>query len=103
MQAIHLRIAAAIVGKSDHDNPTDAVLRTELKNQRELSAESSRAISRAVFAYYRWREWLRDQPITEQLVQAMDLQERFGLQYSQRQDRQAELPPPFTDAELAAK
>ena len=103
MQAIHLRIAAAIIGKSDHDNPADAVLRVELKNQRELSAESSRAISRAVFAYYRWREWLGDQPMTDQLVQAVDLQERFALRYSQRQNREAELPPPFTDAELSAK
>jgi len=103
LQLLHLRIAAAVIGKSDYDNPADAVLRAELKNQRELSAESSRAISRAVFAYYRWCKWLRDQPITDQLVQALDLQDRFELEYSQPQNAKAELPPPFTDAELAAK
>src|SRR6185369_11331096 len=95
--------AAAVIHKSDRDHPADGVLRVELKNQRELSASSSREISRAVFAYYRWCKWLGDKPITDQLVQALDFQDRFALRYSQRQTGEAELPLPFTDAELAAK
>ena len=86
-----LRIAAAVIGKADLKNPADAVLRIELKNYRDLSAESTRAISRAVFAYYRWWKWLGNQAVTEQLAEAMGLQERF-----------LDHPSSFTDEALAA-
>ena len=67
-----LNISAAIVSQVGPQNPADAVLRAELKSHRKLSPGSSRAISRAVFAYYRWWKWLGGPPIPQQLIRAIE-------------------------------
>jgi 16S rRNA (cytosine967-C5)-methyltransferase len=86
-------IAGSVITKSDREHQADAVLRTELKRQRDLPPELSRETARAVFAYYRWFGWLDgDQPIRQQLQQADRLSERFRRE-----------PASFSDAELLAK
>ena len=84
--------AAEVVSKVDQQNPADAVLRAELKRQRDIPPELSRSITQAVFAYYRWWTWLKEQPLDDQLHQAMQLQERFSDE-----------PSTFTFEELASK
>ena len=84
--------ASEVLRKVDPQNPADAVLRAELKSQRHLSPESSGAISRAVFAYYRWWRWLGEQPVADQLHKALALQERFSKE-----------PSDFSFEELASK
>ncbi len=89
MQHAFLRIAAEVIRQADATNRADAVLRAELKKYR-MSPESSRGISKAVFAYYRWWKWLGNKPVPDQLAEAMVLQQRFSDQ-----------PSEFTDDELA--
>jgi 16S rRNA (cytosine967-C5)-methyltransferase len=73
-----LKIAALVIQKADREHPADAVLRTELKNQRGLSRESSRDVAEAVFAYYRWLGWLdRTRPLPGQILDAVELGRRF--------------------------
>ena len=68
-------------------------MRAELKAQRGLSREEGAQVSRAVFAYFRWRGWLDEgKPIREQIERALDLAERYARQ-----------PESFTDAELIAR
>ncbi len=84
------RIAAEVISKSDGEHPADAVLRTVLKTATALSREDSRAISRAVFAYYRWFGWFDPaHGIALQLETAKQLGERFRKN-----------PQGFSEAEL---
>jgi 16S rRNA (cytosine967-C5)-methyltransferase len=55
-----LEIAQMVIRQSSRTRPADAVLRTVLKQERTLTPPSSRAVAAAVFAYFRWREWLGD-------------------------------------------
>lgn len=71
------QIAASIIAKSDREHPADGVLRAELKKA-GVSRTEGGAISRAVFAYYRWLGWLDEQsPMVEQLQGAIELNESF--------------------------
>ncbi len=92
MQASVENIAAAIVTQAGLQSPADAVLRAELKRHRQLSPESTRKVTRMVFAYYRWLHWLGPGPVKQQVAKAIKFQERFHHQ-----------PASFTDAELAEK
>ncbi len=79
IQANVVAIAAAVIQQADRQHPADAVLRAELKRQRGLGPATARAISRAVFAYYRWLGWLdQQQPLSRQLADVEQLQERFS-------------------------
>lgn len=71
-------IAAAVIGKSNREHPADAVLRLELKRATGISREQGRAISRAVFAYYRWLGWLEEgAPMEERISHALKLDDEF--------------------------
>ena len=72
------RVAASIISKSDRLHPADSVLRAELKAAKGLSREEGRAISRLVFACYRWRGWVETgQKISEQLKVVREFDKRF--------------------------
>ena len=86
-------IAADVVRQANLENPADAVLRAVLKKQRELLPEESRAVSRAVFAYYRWKGWLDGgDGMFKRLAQADELQQRFTHR-----------PASFSETELRAR
>jgi 16S rRNA (cytosine967-C5)-methyltransferase len=58
--------------------PADAVLREYLGANRTLGAVGKRSVSRAVFAYFRWLNWLsRSESLQKQVLSALDLQARF--------------------------
>jgi 16S rRNA (cytosine967-C5)-methyltransferase len=85
-------IIERVIRSANREHPADAVLRQELKGQRELSPEAAAHVSRAVFSYYRWRGWLDARhPIRDQTEQARVLARRFANE-----------PEAFSDAELVA-
>lgn len=86
-------LAEGIIRAATREHPADGVMRAELKAQRGLSREEGARVSRAVFAYFRWRGWLDEgRPIREQVERALALAERY-----------ASKPESFTDAELIAR
>ena len=73
-----LKIASVVVTRADRNMAADRVLRTELRSQRGLMPQESRAISRAVFAYYRWVGWLNAaDALPKRLEEAAELQQAF--------------------------
>ncbi len=74
-----LNHAARVLASVADDLPADAALRRYLYGARRLGAPEKRAISRAVFAYFRWRQWLdaRDS-LQKQVGEAEGLQARFN-------------------------
>ncbi|HEY0943941.1 MAG TPA: RsmB/NOP family class I SAM-dependent RNA methyltransferase [Opitutaceae bacterium] len=70
--------AARILRSVSPDTPADEALRRELGAQRTLAPSEKRAVTRAVFAYYRWLRWLDSSAsLQAQLAAAADLQRRF--------------------------
>lgn len=73
-----LNRAARLIERVSPEMPADAVLREELSGNRELSASEKRALSRAVFVYYRWWKWLDGaESLQRRLAASTDLQARF--------------------------
>ena len=84
-----LQFAATVIAKVSREHPADAVLRAELKAAR-LPRRDAGAVSRAVFAFERWRGWLDDaRAPAVQVAEALALAERFARE-----------PESFADAEL---
>ena len=78
MGARVLKTAWKVISKANREHPADAVLRIELRNRDGISREEGRATSRAVFAFYRWREWLNWKEAPErQVARALELQGAF--------------------------
>ncbi|MBI3418280.1 MAG: RsmB/NOP family class I SAM-dependent RNA methyltransferase [Verrucomicrobia bacterium] len=70
--------ARAVISEADARHPADLVLRAKLKGAREISRWDARAVSRAVFTFYRWRGWLdASQPLAAQLKYALELAANF--------------------------
>ena len=87
------RIAEQVIAKADREHPADAVLREQLKGQANLSRIGAGEISRAVFNYYRWLNWLdAGLPIADRIRHAIRLADQFSKNVGM-----------FSDAELAAK
>jgi 16S rRNA (cytosine967-C5)-methyltransferase len=58
--------------------PADAALREYLPGRRSLGAVGRRSVSRAVFAYYRWLNWLeKEESAQKRIARALDYQARF--------------------------
>lgn len=74
-----LNQAARILGLVQAGTPADQALRESLTQDRHYTAPGiRRAVSRAVFAYYRWWRWLEETDSRQrQLSAALDLQDRF--------------------------
>ncbi len=88
-----LAAAAKVVQGSNREHPADRVLRQVLKNHHGLSQETTRQISRGVFAYFRWRGWLEAaRPLQQQVRAALGLSERFARE-----------PASFAEPELVAR
>jgi 16S rRNA (cytosine967-C5)-methyltransferase len=75
---IIIRVAADVIAQSDREHPADGVLRKELKVAKGISREEGRAVSRAVFAYYRWLGWLdHKEAIEKQIEEAVNRNRAF--------------------------
>jgi 16S rRNA (cytosine967-C5)-methyltransferase len=88
-----LSLAAGVVSQADRDHPADAVLRRELKARRGLSQALASEVSRAVFAFCRWRGWIdRHAPLPKQIGSACEIRDEFRRS-----------PEGFPDGDLQAK
>src|SRR5437588_1491200 len=86
-------LAERVIRAASRQRPADEVLRQTLKSEGRLSPEAAGFISRAVFAYYRWRGWLQShEPLRVQIEAALDLAGRFSRH-----------PRSFSDAEIVAR
>jgi len=85
--------ACKIIEQADREHPADAVLRETFKRLRVFNADETRAISNAVFTYFRWRGFLNaDDDNEAQFRQAFKLAAQFERD-----------PFSLTDDELRAK
>ncbi len=74
-----LNHAARVLASIARDLPADAALRRYLYNAKRLGPREKRAISRAVFAYFRWLQWLDPKAsFQKRLEHSAALQERFS-------------------------
>lgn len=75
-----LNHAARIIGAVDRERvPADGALRHYFLETRHLRPPERRNISRAVFAYFRWLNWLdRKASLQKQVVHSNELQIRFN-------------------------
>jgi len=88
-----LPTACKIIAQADREHPADTVLRETFKRLRVFNADETRAISNAVFIYFRWRGFLNsDDDIETQFRQACKLAAQFERD-----------PFSLTDDELRAK
>lgn len=70
--------AAHIISQVSPEEPADAVLRREVGSNRELESHEKRALTGAVFGYYRWLRWLEEsRALPQRVLAAIDLQRRF--------------------------
>lgn len=67
-----------MLGTIAPDLPADAALRRYFYHAKHLGGREKRAISRAVFAYFRWLQWLNPkESFQKQVAQAASLQAQF--------------------------
>jgi 16S rRNA (cytosine967-C5)-methyltransferase len=70
--------AARVIDHIGPDRPADAALREYLAEHRRISPAEKRDVSRAVFSYHRWYQWLDLRASFQtQLAAAVYLQDRF--------------------------
>jgi 16S rRNA (cytosine967-C5)-methyltransferase len=73
-----LNQTALILAGVSAKTPADAALRAFFAKNRRLNSAVRRQITRAVFSYYRWREWLDPRsPWQKKIADALALQDRF--------------------------
>lgn len=73
-----LNHGARILGGISPDVPADSALRHYFVELRHLGPREKRMISRLVFAYFRWRQWVEPRlSLQKQLEQAWTWHERF--------------------------
>jgi 16S rRNA (cytosine967-C5)-methyltransferase len=73
-----LNHAARVLATVAPDMPADAALRRYLYGAKRLGPREKRAVSRAVFSYFRWLRWLEPKAsLQKQLEEASALQARF--------------------------
>lgn len=80
LDSVILNHAARILDAAARDNaPADRALRHYFLETRHLGPREKRAISRAVFAFFRWLQWLDSSASFQKRVEhAATLQERFN-------------------------
>jgi len=70
--------AARVLERLRPGIPADAALREYLAGNRTLGAVGRRSVSRAVFAYFRWLNWLGPgESAQKRVLRALDYQARF--------------------------
>lgn len=78
MNAIFNHAARILTAAAQENAPADRALRHYFLEMRHVGPRDRRAISRAVFAYFRWRQWLDPKSsFQKQVEQALTLHERF--------------------------
>jgi 16S rRNA (cytosine967-C5)-methyltransferase len=100
-----LQTACKIISQADREHPADSVLRETFKRLRVFNADETRAISNAVFTFFRWRGFLNhDDDLPAQAQQAFALAAQFERDpFSlSEEDIRAKTVPDWTPGEVAA-
>ncbi|MBC8096227.1 MAG: RsmB/NOP family class I SAM-dependent RNA methyltransferase [Akkermansiaceae bacterium] len=98
------KIAAEIISKANHEKPADQVLRETFKRYREIAPFDATEISRMVFMYYRWQEWVAGEKTSEdKLRRARDWATRFETNpaFFSSEELRAKAVPPWALNEVA--
>ena len=70
--------AAHVIAQVSPDTPADFVLRREIGTDPDLDSVEKRALTGAVFAFFRWFAWLdTTDALPRRVLAALDLQKRF--------------------------
>jgi len=70
--------AAHVIAQVTPEAPADFVLRREIGTDPDLDSVEKRALTGAVFAFFRWFAWLdTSAPLPRRVLAALDLQKRF--------------------------
>ena len=89
MQRLVLDVAGRVIRRSGRNHPADAVLRTELRDVGNVTAEQRREITNAVFTYFRWFGWLHSKsPVSDQVIAARKLADAFAAHPTQLSDQE---------------
>ena len=98
-------VAGRVLREAAAGVSADVALRETLRRTRHHSAPAlRRAVSRAVFGHFRWRQWLDPrQPLGRQLDEALRLQERFNREPSlfKPETLAARVVPPWCSGAIA--
>ena len=74
-----LALATRIIATADREHPADTMLRAELKSANHFVRAEAREVSRAVFAWFRWRGWIdAARSPAEQIKHALELADSFS-------------------------
>lgn len=74
-----MELARQVVEQADQEHPADDVMRLVLRGEPGLDRDSSAAVARLVFGYYRWLAWMEPGwTPSRQLEEALDLTTRFA-------------------------
>jgi len=98
-----LQTACKIIEQADREHPADTVLRETFKRLRVFNADETRAISKAVFTYFRWHGFLEvNEPIEAQMREAFELAEQFEHDpfFLTDEDLRAKTVPDWTTTEV---
>lgn len=78
VDSLTLNHASRVLNTISAELPADAALRRYLGTARRVGPREKRAISQAVFTFFRWLQWLdREQSWQKQVEQALSLQRKF--------------------------
>ncbi|MGC3958990.1 MAG: RsmB/NOP family class I SAM-dependent RNA methyltransferase [Verrucomicrobiota bacterium] len=92
-------IAVEVIRTAGRDKPADQALREVLKAMRDLPPFDAAAVSRAVFTYYRWHGWLRDERTVDARMRlSRRLAERFRANTIPFAELRAKTVPAWTNA-----
>lgn len=85
----NLDLAVMVVEKATPRIPADLLLRQTLSRRKRLTRGDSAFISRAVFSYYRWLNWLpEDAPLKQRIEGAIELATRFAADPTEVSDEE---------------
>src|SRR5437764_7142388 len=106
LKAAVAQVAEQIIQDANREHSADAVMRETFKRLRVLNAEERKEISKAVFAYYRWLGWLKEEEEIEARIEnALDLADRFQRSPSAlaREELRAKAVPEWALTEVEAE
>jgi 16S rRNA (cytosine967-C5)-methyltransferase len=95
-------LAVEVIRTAGREKPADQALRDVLKKQRELPPFDAAAVSQAVFTYYRWHAWLREERTVDARMRlARRLAERFRANTIPYAELRAKAVPAWTSEVMA--
>lgn len=91
-------LAVEVIRTAGREKPADQALREVLRKQHDLPPFDATAVSQAVFTYYRWHAWLRDERTVDARMRlSRRLAERFRANTIPYAELRAKAVPTWTN------